>query len=414
MKILKLLVLSAMIIIGGYGNLAYSQIGKLKVKKPKVDLSKKTSTESSSKKSVDGKPEYDPESNTYKAYSRARDGISSAKSYLFGIEWGRNTEGTNDRTVKELAKAKENIEILRGTGIESKKPYFKTFEADYAKYSKEREEKWESYTQDKLYDNNIESYYKWAKMGWGIQDKSLEPSYKGYNKFRKDFETNRPAKFKDDYVQKRVVAVDDFFKVEVYKELPSLEAKIDKIIKDIHTINSRNEERYLLNAKSYQKEFENPLASIKYKKEFLLEDKTEINRIETKLNKEKAILDEYVTSGKCDVHRAKYEKEIVDAVRLGKKAMSNPKYEAMAKKGVKEGTPLRVVITSSTWYVKKNDFGYPLHKSIGIDIAVKKDGVCYIAYGEIRRTYEGGGEYGGEYFNYWGLQEKMNCDNINK
>ena len=72
------------------------------------------------------------------------------------------------------------------------------------------------------------------------------------------------------------------------------------------------------------------------------------------------MLDEYVNSGKCDEHRAKYEQEIIDAVRVGKKGMTNAKYEGMATKGVDKGTPVKAVVTSSTWYVKKNDFGLKL------------------------------------------------------
>ncbi len=415
MKIFKLLIFSSLLLTGFQGNFAYSQIGKIKVNKPAVELPTTKKTDGNATNvSADGKPAYDPESPTYKAYSRAQDGIRSAENYLSAAEWTRNTEGSNEQTIKELAKAKENIDILKGTGIESKKPYLKSMEADYTRLYQDREVKWESFTQDKLYDDKLESYYSWTSMGWGIQDKSLEPSYKGYSTFRKDFEASRPEKFKNQYVQKRIASVDEYFKVEVYKELPALEAQIDKTIKDIHSINSRNEESYLLNAKSYQKEFEKPLETIKYKREFLLEDKTEINRIEAKIIKEKTLLDEYVSSGKCDAHRAKYEKEIIDAVRLDKKAMTNAAYEDMARKGVEEGTALKVVITSPTWYVKKTDYGFPIHKSLGVDIAIKKDGVCYVAYGEIIKTYEGGGNYGAEYFKFWGIQQKMNCDNINK
>lgn len=429
MKLFKTLLLSILLITGYQIQPVSAQLGKLKVKKPKVSVPKikskktsstssnssstSTSTSSTSSKAKSDKPEYDPNDPTYRAYSMVRDGISSAKSTINGTEWNRNREGSNESISKDFKKITENLDKLKAAGEDSK-DYYKTFESDYKELEEKRKSSMESYNLDVAYDNKLDAYYKWAAMGWEIQDKEIKPSYSGYNSFRKDFETNRPEKFKDSYVQKRVTAVDDFFKVKVYERLPGLEEDIDHIIKSAHKINGRGEEAYLLNAKSYLKDFEKPLESIKYKKEFLLEDKTEINRIEAKLLKEKSMLDEYVNSGKCDAHRAKYEQEIIDAVRVGKKAMTNAKYEGMATKGVDKGTPVRAVVTSSTWYVKKNDFGYPLYKSLGVDIVVKKEGKCYLAYGQIRKTYEGGGQYGGEFFNYWGIQEEMNCANINK
>lgn len=377
MKMLKLLVLSVILVIGGQMNFINAQLGKMKIKKPKINVPKtiktptkvktetetksepkseqdtKPTTSNSSKKSGNDKPKYDPEDPTYKTYSNARDALNMAKSFL--------SESKFEKTQEYLDKAQVKIDILKETPSEKDKEYLKGFIADHENYTKEKEVKLYAVTQDKIYDDKIEAYYKWAVLGWEIQDDNLKASYEGYYAFRKDFEENRPDKYKNSYVQKRVSAVDNFFKVEVYKRLPALEAKIDKIIKESHSLNSSGEEFYLLNAKGISKDFDRPIESINYKKNFLLEDKTEINRIEAKLMKEKNMLDEYVTSGKYDAHRAKWEKAIIDAVRLGKLAMSNSKYEAMAKKGVDKGSPLRTVITSSTWYIKKNEFGLPVY-----------------------------------------------------
>ena len=127
------------------------------------------------------------------------------------------------------------------------------------------------------------------------------------------------------------------------------------------------------------------------------------------------MLEEYIKSGKFDANIAKYKKEIIDAVRLGKSAMTNAAYENMAKAGVDKGKVTRVVITSAVWSVAKTEYGFPLHKYLDVDIAVTDaDGKCWLAFGQIRKQYEGGGVYGAEYFNFWGLQEEMNCANINK
>jgi len=148
---------------------------------------------------------------------------------------------------------------------------------------------------------------------------------------------------------------------------------------------------------------------------YLLEKKDEITALETQINSEKTVLDAYVSSGKYDAHVAKHKQKKLDAVRIGKKATSNSKYENMAIKGVNKGAVgTRAVITNATWKVSKTDWGYPLHKSLPVELIVKRDGKCYLAFGQMRREYEGAGVYGKEYFDYWGIQEEMNCNNVNK
>jgi hypothetical protein len=364
--------------------------------------------------SMNGEPAYDPESATYRAFSITRDEISSAKNILKDGEWNKNVEGRNDDATRYLAKAKENLTKLQNDPIESKKPYVKDLAASWDETEALRKEKFETYTLNQDYSKKLDEFHRFAMNGWEISDKSLEPSYAGYHKFKSEFETKRPDYVKDGYVQKRFADIDNYFNVEVYKVVPELNAQVDAVIKRIHEKNSDGEESYLLNAKSYQKEFEQPLADILYNKQYLLENKTEINAVQAKLEKEKAVLYEYVSSGKCDAHRAKFHQKMVDAVRLAPKKMSNPKYEGMALAGVEKGKATRAVITSDIWLVKKNEWGLPLYKYLPVDIAVTIDGKCWLAYGQIRKDYEGGGQYGGDYFNYWGSQEEMNCANTMK
>lgn len=363
---------------------------------------------------VTDEPKYDPESPIYRAYSTVRDELKLTKGLLVDDTWNRNVEGRNEEAIRNLVKIKTNLDKLKADAVESKKPYVAKFEKEYEAIENQRKTKFESYQADVTYDNKIEAYYKFATLGWEIQDKSLEPSYTGYYAMRKDFETSKPEKFKSEYVQKRVAAVDNFFKVEVYKVVPELDAKVNSIIKSIHEKNSSGEESYLLNAKSYLKDFEEPVAQIVYNKKYLLEDKSGIDAVQAKVDKEKAILDEYVKSGKYDAHVAKYRQQIIDAVRMGASKMSNPKYVSMAIAGVTKGKASRAIITSDIWIVKKNDWGLPLYKYLPVNLAVTIDGKCWLAYGQIRKQYEGGGVYGGEYFDYWGAQDEMNCANINK
>jgi len=197
--------------------------------------------------------------------------------------------------------------------------------------------------------------------------------------------------------------------------VPYLDGEVDKIISEIHEKNSRNEESYMLNAKHYLKDFDKPQEDINYNKKYLLEDKAGINAVQSKIDKELAMLNEYINSGKYDAHVAQYRQEIIDAVRLRPKMMSNDSYEKMAREGVDKGKVARVVIVSSAWEVAKTEYGFPLYKFLRVDLAVTDvDGKCMSAYGQIRKTYEGGGVYGDEFFYYWGLQDEMNCSNINK
>jgi hypothetical protein len=387
-----------------------------KLKKPKISLKKnndKSNDSNELKEKVDGKPEYDPDDPTYRAYSRTRDNLKSVESIMNGSSWDLNRETENEQALKDLSKVKEGLEELKTLG-EDKKNYYKEFQEDYARIESQRSSDMNKYNLEASYDKNLDSYYRWVAMGHEFKNEDLEPSYSGYYSFKEDFKKNHQEKYEGDYVQKRITAVDNFFEVEVYKELDNLERSIDKVIKNTHKLNNRGEEDYLLNAQSHLKKMEDLFSTVKYRKEYLLKDKTEINRIEAKLVKEKNMLDQYVSSGKCDAYRAKFKQELIDAVRIGSKGMSNSKYETMAKNGVTKGSPVRTVITSSIWDVKKNDFGYPQYKYLNVDIALKKDNKCYLAYGQIRKSYEGSGSYGSEFFNYWGIQEEMNCDNINK
>lgn len=400
-------------------SMSHAQLkGALKNVKEKSDKSTSgTGSGSSSSKpagNLNGEPAYDSESPTYRAYSIVRDEISSTKNILGDDHWNKNVEGRNEDATRYLAKAKENLVKLQNDPIESKKPYVKNLAASWDEVENTRKQKFEVYTLNKEYSEKLDQYHRFATSGWEINDKSLEPSYTGYHNFKTEFEAKRPDYAKNEYVQSRFRDIDNYFNVEVYKIVPELSAQVDAIIRKAHAKNSSGDEEYLLNAKSYLKDFEEPIAQITYNKQYLLENKTEINAVQAKLEKEKAFLDEYVNSGKCDAHRAKYHQAMVDAVRLSPKKMTNAKYEGMALTGVETGKGTRAVVTSDVWIVKKNEYGLPLYKYLPVDIAVTVDGKCWLAYGQIRKEYEGGGQYGGEYFNYWGLQDEMNCANTMK
>jgi len=417
MKITKVLLLSVCFAgasqVGGLN----AQLGKLKVKKPSISLPGSKSNDDNVGEIEDDakdKPEYNPNDPIYKSYATVRDNLKSAKNTLEGSDWKSNTEGSNENVLKDLKKAKEHLTKLEEAG-ESKKKYYKSFESSYKDIEAKREAEMKQYNEVAVYEIKLEAYYKWAAMDWEIKNESVEPSYKGYKTFRADLETNKPDKFKESYTQKRVQAIDNFFNEEVYKSLPIIEKKLDAEIKDIHKKNVRGEEDYKLNVTGYIKDLNELKEELDYLDEFLLEDKTEVNRIQTKLQKEKTALEDYVNSGEYQTYRAKYEKEVIDGVRLNKRsALHTDKYESMALAGVENGTGIKANVYSTVWGVKKNNIDIPVSKSLSIDIAIKRGDKCFLSYGQIKRNYEGGGKYGGEYFEYLGSREEMNCDNVNK
>ena len=262
----------------------------------------------------------------------------------------------------------------------------------------------------------LEKYYKVFVQNLSVNtpegQEPFNPSYSDYKKYKSE-KLSKSSKISD-YYQKQFDAVDKFFSTDVYTRVSYLDGKLDKLIKKIHAPNYYKKEDYLLNARGYSKKINELYEIIKYNKTNLMEDKTEINKVETKLLKEKELLDKYINSGKLDLYREQNNKELINSVRLGKKQQTNVKYEQMAMDGVKKGIPLRAVITTSTWRIKTTPNGYPIYKYLDVDIAIKEGEKCWLSYGQIRKQYEGGGQYGNEYFYYWGKQGQMNCNNVTK
>lgn len=426
-----ILSLICLIALHTVSNAQLGQLGTLgsKVVKPKTQETKsnpetpsKTTSEpakststpaktTTSAASNNGVPAYDPDSPIYRSYSIVRDEVSSIKNVF--KNWGDHAvEISNDNATRYLDHANEALAKLQADPNEAKKEYVKNYVTELASLEAQRKEKFDSYELDQAYDKKLDNYFNFAINGWDMQDASLEPSYTGYYNFKKEFQTQRPEKYKDNYVQSRVAKIDNFFKVEVYKDVPYWNDEVDKISSEMHAINGRGEESYLLNAKNYLKDFERPTKAVIYNSKYLLEDKTGINAVQAKIDKEVALLNEYINSGKYEAHVAKYKQEMIDAVTLGPDRMNNESYKRMAIAGVTKGKVAKVVITSSDWDVSKNDWGFPLFKFLRVELAITDyDGKCYLAYGQIRKTYEGGGVYGAEFFDYWGVQEEMNCKN---
>ncbi|WP_264787895.1 hypothetical protein [Aureispira anguillae] len=374
--------------------------------------SSNTVSSSSDDRNKDGSPKRS-EDATYKAYSRAKENIRYAKSTTESIEWRQNPEKAHKDAAKYLERAKESLDFLNQQETEKNQAYLKQFNSDYTALNQKCSNDAEKYHKVAKHQENLEAYHTW--ISFGAKTTKEERTYKAYYKNRDAFKAEYPKEFEGSYNQKMVSAVDEFFKVEVYKRLENLEGKVASIIKNMYKKNGERE-AYILSAPSYLKDFDKPLKSLAYYKKDLLEDHTAANALETQINKEKSMLEEYINSGKFAANRAEYEQGIIDAVRLGKKAMSNSTYEKLASDHSFDdgGKIIRVVITSSDWGIKKNSFDIPKYKYLSMSVAVKKEGKCYEADGYLRRDYEGGSSYAKPRFVYTGINDEMNCNNVNK
>lgn len=127
-------------------------------------------------------------------------------------------------------------------------------------------------------------------------------------------------------------------------------------------------------------------------------------------------LEGYISSGQLAKDEEKRKIMDVDAIVLGTPAMKNTQLEEIVKRDLNTasyGTAKRVVILSSDWIIRRNEFGIILGKFLNVQVATDLNGTCYRVSGEIFCAYEGAGTYGKP--NYYSESNTiMNCLNINK
>lgn len=421
-------------------NYSFAQFGKIKIKKPKITAPSKskpsnsnsTSSESNKKSSTtqsstsssntgrtsEGAPTRRSELPSYETYSKVRDNIRYAKSAMEDASWKISPdEKSQSKILNYLSKAKENLDILNQDPAEKDRAYLKQFNEDYPLLKKQCMDDLANYSNKSQYIDRLEEYNRWVALGSDYSNDNFTPNYKDYEALLAGYEKEQPEHFKNSSrTQKIVATVNNHFEVDVYKKVDDLEQDVNALIKNIHRLNSRQEETYLLNADNYLKKFEKPTKLLEEYKQNLLKDHTSANALTAKMDKEKSMLEEYINSGKLAAHQAKYAQEIIDSKRL-RKGMSDSKIESYAKDELpaKYGKILRVTIASPGWYVNKNAY-IPLNKNVQVEFATQKeDGKCYYVGAIIRRNYEGGGVYSDTWYmtGIWNDGE-MNCKNVNK
>lgn len=134
------------------------------------------------------------------------------------------------------------------------------------------------------------------------------------------------------------------------------------------------------------------------------------------LGARKADLEKYISSGDLDKDIAKRKQMDIDEVLFSKVRMTDAGLDAIVKRDFdveSSGAIQRICLTSDDWYIRKNEYGLILNKTISVQVASKLDGKCYLVDGYILCEYEGGGKYGKPHYYYDGKRE-MNCNNVSK
>ncbi|HPB26318.1 MAG TPA: hypothetical protein PLB59_12600 [Bacteroidales bacterium] len=143
-----------------------------------------------------------------------------------------------------------------------------------------------------------------------------------------------------------------------------------------------------------------------------------LEEFEKSLIEQKEKIKAYVAGGGLEKRDAEIEKKLIDERHLGVAGMTDASVNATVTSKIdkaKYGEPIRVVITSNTWEIEKNQYGVANLKFVRIDIATKKsDGSCYFLKGSVAQKHEGGGQYGPKYLNIFYTEGQINCNNVNK
>lgn len=151
----------------------------------------------------------------------------------------------------------------------------------------------------------------------------------------------------------------------------------------------------------------------------------------TKATAIKTEAERYISSGEFQAYQDQMHAAEIAKVMMPKAATKNATLEAGAMKYVKGeeyndylknrtgdsevATPLRAVCTTNSPYVDKNEYGIPNYKYHEIWVAYKgKDGKCYLTAVYASYTYMGGGTYATT--PTWGADapDEMACENVNK
>ena len=389
---------------------------------PNVKVPKIGGSGSSSDKKDKDEPEYDANSPIYKSFSACKENLKSAEKELETPSWVDNKaykEDANTKILGFLGTAQKEMNTLKDLG-ESDKKYFKTLQSNYNSIEDKRAKGWKEYMKKHYYQATLEKYNTEITS---CKTSTREPkypyfSYSTYQTFLTNMKANQPEVMKNDYNLKMLNNIDTYFSKDIPARVTNLNGRLEFLESEMHKKNTKGDLDYKLNAYNLANKFEDLHKDVVFFRDSLVADKTEITKIEEGVVKNRKFLAEYIESGAYDKAKSEFNQGKVDDARVGKKGMSNSKYEALAAEQIKSsvGKVLKTVITSKDWYVSINFLGIPVRRYVVVEVVVKEnDGRCYIYFVEIIQEYQGGGVYSSnEKAKLFDSKKQINCDNINK
>jgi len=403
---------------------SHAQFGKLKkglkkIKKKKNKASKKVSkTTGKGKATATGEPAYDANNPIYRAFSVVKNELKSAENRMSKAGWEK--EGT-DWTKISLDKARKNLDVLKADAVESKKPYYKTYENKYASL---KEQHTIGTNTQKAKRGYFDTFYNYHLKTTSFDDYLNSKRYLGSLKFLKyaTYKSKKDEYLASDAIYKNtddlIAKLDKFYNQGfTQKQLPRVIKYIEGNLEKMEKM-SGGKDAWKNIPKSLIKEIDASFTNYIEPIKVLLPSKnSKLDDLAAKLTKRKKFLEEYISSGKYDAYVAKIKQEIIDRVRLGNVGTRNAQFENLVRRAfANEGTVLRVVINSTAWTVSKNELtGRPLFMFHDASVAVKAaNGKCYRRFARIKKSYLGGGNYGQPTVSRWDNKDEMNCNNVNK
>ena len=378
-----------------------------------TSTSTNTSSSSSDKPASDA-PKYNPDDDIYNAYSSAQSAIKSVKSTMSNTGWEEKNNYDNSEVSKDLAKVKTKLDFLKTKSQDSKK-YYKNLESDYTEYSASFESKIKTYKAKSDYSKYFSTQSNLtgnlATQGVSINSMRYIGSYKKYEEMKKEYLASGTT---NETINKNITKLDDFYTNYVPNTF------VPYALKDVNKITESAFNDNVWKDNPSTKVLTEGIKDIDSTYMKFCKDESKLTELKTKLVARKDVLEKYVSSGDFDKYKAAKALKRKNEIRLVAGGLKDASVNTLVTSSIDKstyGTIQRVVITSDTWIVEKNDLGIPTSKHIWVDFATKKtDGKCYINTVMVERTYEGGGSYGAMFVNMYQIQnnEEMNCENVFK
>ncbi len=274
-------------------------------------------------------------------------------------------------------------------------------ERDFTELEKEKME-WSS-----LFDRLAK---KWDVISYEEYTTKKAEYQKFYEEFAPAYKKNRSKEHSDTYTLGLIAKIDAMYTETVPEaQMTSLKNSLKRAF---------DENDWTVYPSDRLKDIENAEKQISDMKGYLIKTDPHLEAYEKTVKEQKDKIIAYVESGGLAKRDAEIEKRLVETRRLHKAGMTDESVVATVNSKIDKaryGTPQRVVITSTSWEVERNQFGIVTLKFARVDIATKKaDGKCYYIKGSVAQTHEGGGRYGDKYLNIYYTEGEMNCANVNK